>query len=60
MDEGNGGIRADFLTERVAQLVVDVGDDDFGAVLGEESGRDFANATGAAGDDGDFAIEPAK
>ena len=48
-------------TECACQLLacvdVDIGDDDLGAFLNEELDRGLPDAAGAAGDDGDLAVE---
>lgn len=41
-------------------MVLDVGDDHSGAVLNEQCGGALAESAGAAGDYGDFAVQPAK
>lgn len=43
----------------LAQFDLDVGNDDGGAMLGEEAGTCFPKAAGSAGDDRNLSLQPA-
>ena len=56
-ERGFAAIGDDVVDDGLALLLVEVGDDDLRAGLGEEAGRGLAHALCSAGDDGDLVLE---
>ena len=57
IERGITGLRAQRIGHGAAPFMVDVGDIDEAALLGEHAGNRFADALGRPGDDGHFGIK---